>query len=269
MAPSTFYVAIFLMLACSISFAHNNNDDDDDGDCTPLPNRVYSWVSNQFRAQYPFLSGDTAYQAIKHNLSYSDNDLTKLRNAALNHYKIYFGLPTETAVYDPVTKRTTIPGYGYVDVLYFDDCYNLQVTSDLVWEVRREAYSLATAEYVYYPTTVVPYGGKYAQLLANFGTPAVPTPGNFIAYGNYNIFNSLGKRKQLQTRVTFAAKYPGIYDLPFRGFEEYFLYEPTWGTGTGTLELITAFTTPQGVLSQFNSLWKFPAANELYRVYGL
>eukprot|EP01119_Soliformovum_irregulare_P004925 TRINITY_DN1613_c0_g1_i1.p1 TRINITY_DN1613_c0_g1~~TRINITY_DN1613_c0_g1_i1.p1 ORF type:complete len:263 (-),score=47.03 TRINITY_DN1613_c0_g1_i1:85-873(-) len=237
-------------------------------DCTPLPSNIFSWVSNQLRYAPPMFSGPSAYLAIR-NLSYTDGDIANLRNKSLNHLEQYFGVPTNLSIFDPITQRVTIPGYGYLDLLYFGDCYRLQVALDPAWTLDRTSFSLVTAEYAYYPVTVAPYGGKYAQLLNYFGFPPTPLPGNFVAYGEYNIFRRVGTQNSLVTRVEFAAKYPGIYDLPFRGFEEYFLYEPTWGSGTGTLELITAFTTPQGVLSQFNSLWTFPAANELYQLYGI
>jgi len=236
--------------------------------CTELPSKVLSWTNNQFYSGSPFQIG--GYDTLKTNLGLTDAELETIRLESLDFFKSQYGIPTETAVFNNDTKDTSVPGYGVASTVYFADCYRLDVTNIEGYQEKRNKITLAVAEFTFFTSSSANYGGKFAALYSHFGSVPVIQAGDGFSYGYYYLFEKTeGGEKSFLRRILFKGKFPTRSDTPFRAHEEQYLFDSQWGNGTGILELKFAPLPSGTLLTQLDSIWKFPAANEFYSLYGL
>jgi hypothetical protein len=238
--------------------------------CPYAYSAVLSWTNDKIYALdgHPYWIG--GYDNLTNQLNLSLSEIESLRLNALQWFNTQFGIPTQNATFDPVTKTTTIQGYGSVYTVYLTDCYKL-IASNLVNYVEDiHDYHLSIGEFTFTADQSAygkPYGGRMAALYAALGAD-VPTiqPGDGFSFGYYYV----QKGDRLIKRISMRARFPTRADMPFRNHEELDLIDAEWGEGQSIMQLGYAYSpNPVGLLSQINSVWKFPKTNDIFALYGI
>jgi len=236
--------------------------------CTELPHHAFSWTNNELNTGSPFVIG--GYEAIQSNLGLTDAQLEQLRQESLAFIHEQYGIPIQNAVFNQTTKNTLIPEWGLLQTVYFAECYRLDITTVESYMEKRDKIFLTVAEFTFFASnTSKVYGGKFGALYADFGAVANVQAGDGFSYGNYYLFEHHGSEETLLRTILFKGKFPTRSDTPFRSHEEQYLVDEHWGNGTGILELKFAVVPAGKLLSQFDSVWKFPDTNEFYSNFGL
>jgi len=203
-------------------------------------------------------------------LPLTDAQLEQLRQDSLAYIHEQYGIPIQNAVFNHTTKDTLIPEWGILQTVFFDQCYRLDMTTVESYMENRDKIFLTTAEFTFFASnTSKVYGGKFGALYADFDAVANVQAGDGFSYGNYYLFEHHDSFKTLLRKILFKGKFPTRSDTPFRSHEEQYLVDEQFGNGTGILELKFAVVPSGKLLTQFDSIWKFPDAHEFYSNFGL
>jgi len=234
-------------------------------------NVVIGWSNDQTYTTNPFFFGN--WTVVKEAVGLSYVQIEQLREEALAWFKIQFGLPSQTAIFDPVTNITTVPGWGTMASESFNDkCYQLITSSVPIGLPLHRKYTFVE-EFTFqtFPSAAgtVVYGGRFGALNSFFGTTPYIQAGDGFSLGFYYIFEDILNYPVFITRVLFKNKFPTRYDMPFRLNEESYLESDCWGNGTSTLRLKFALLPNSQIFTQFDGLWEFPEPLDIYAQYHL
>jgi uncharacterized membrane protein len=225
-------------------------------DSLPPYRQVLTFINDQV-SDAPVIQFQT-YEAAITQIGLTPAQIEAQRQTALAWLKSRYGLPTETAIFDPTSNMTILPDIGYMLPITVANGYDLASSLHRVGDLKAKLF-----EFVLFPFPsaigTVQYHGSYGAYMASRGLPTTMN-GDTIAVGTYHLF--LGSCATRVGYVSFGNKYPVGSNAQGFTYEEMSIVDSTWGTGLATVSARTGVTATGKFFTQFvNTMIFSPVAD--------